>query len=221
MQETGDRVTSEGDTKPGEMRFSPQPKTGAPIGTQTQAQFALLSRAQFDQRLREARQSLWCIAAAVLGRPDRAEDVLQDAVVTALTKLSQFDPETSFSAWMGQIVRFTALNVRRNEVNRPMATGVDPDLAQSPDQPLQTPSVDAHGCIIPDQESFDDEVLSALDQLGETPRACLLLRTVRGLSYKEIARTLDLPEGTAMSHVHRARIALRKALSPGESGGAR
>ena len=183
------------------------------------AQASSLSRAQFERRFGEARQTLWCIAAAVLGRRDRAEDVLQDAVVTALTKLDQFDPSTSFSSWMGQIVRFTALNARRDEINRPIVQGVDPEFMPSSDRTPQAPPVDAQGSVIPGQGSFDDRVLGALALLGETPRACLLLRTVRGLSYKEIARVLDLPEGTCMSHVHRARTVLRRSLSAGSHEG--
>ncbi len=132
--------------------------------------------------------------------------------MTALTKLDQFDPETSFSAWMGQIVRYTALNARRKNTADRIAPGADPDHAQSPDRAMAQ-AVDARGGIIPDQESFDDEVLKALAELGEVSRICLLLRTVRGLTYREIARTLDLPEGTAMSHVHRARVTLRRAMT--------
>lgn len=199
-------MTFDGGSQPQEVRISARRNDPAQVDS--------LSLAQFEQRLGDARQTLWCIAAAILGRRDRAEDVLQDAVVTALTKLDQFDPSTSFSAWMGQIVRFTALNARRQEINKPIAQGADPDLAESHESICQVQAVDSFGRITSDQKSFDDEVMAALAQLGETPRACLLLRTVRGLSYKEIARVLDLPEGTAMSHVHRARTALRRTLSP-------
>ena len=51
-----------------------------------------------------------------------------------------------------------------------------------------------------------------LNALEETPRICLLLRTLRNMPYKEIALALGIPEGTAMSHVHRARAAMRKSI---------
>ncbi len=54
----------------------------------------------------------------------------------------------------------------------------------------------------------------ALGMLDETARACLLMRTVMGMSYQEIAAALDVPEGTAMSHVHRSRQSLRTTLMP-------
>ena len=55
---------------------------------------------------------------------------------------------------------------------------------------------------------------NGLEALGEVPRACLLLSTLRELSYGEIAALLTIPEGTAMSHVHRARLVLRERLAP-------
>ena len=75
----------------------------------------------------------------------------------------------------------------------------------------------SRGRVDPQQHGFDDAVLAALNTLGETARACLLLRTILDLSYRELAETLEIPEGTAMSHVHRARAAMRKALDPANS----
>lgn len=170
----------------------------------------MLSQAEFERRFRESERTLWCIAAAVLGSRDRADDTLQEAAVIALSKLDQFDPDTSFTAWMGQIVRFTGLNQRRRAYSRSAAGTIDADRA-NPRAPESSP-VDARGNLEPDQGSFDDHVVAALNELGETARSCLLLRVVRGLSYKEIARALDVPEGTAMSHVHRARAAMRSTL---------
>ena len=72
-----------------------------------------LSPDGFASRFTACSRALWCIATAILGDPDLAEDVLQEAAVTALRKLEDFDPSTSFSAWMGQIVRYTALNHAR------------------------------------------------------------------------------------------------------------
>ena len=60
---------------------------------------------------------------------------------------------------------------------------------------------------------LDDALTRALAALSETARAALLLRTVLELDYDSIARLLDVPPGTAMSHVHRSREALRRALA--------
>ncbi len=77
-----------------------------------------------------------------------------------------------------------------------------------------SPSASGKGNLPVYEEAFDDRLLGALKTLGETPRACLLLRTVEEMSYREISEILGIPEGTAMSHVHRTRQALRERLAP-------
>jgi RNA polymerase sigma-70 factor (ECF subfamily) len=175
-----------------------------------------LTPAAFASRFEEASRALWCIAAGVLGSPDQADDVLQDAASIALTKLAEFDPETNFGAWMGRIVRYVALNTmrkrnRRRSVVASAGEAIESMSVERPPRPRGDIAVD--GSIADDQGSFDDHMLAALDQLDPTARACLLLRTIRDLSYREIANLLDIPEGTAMSHVHRSRSAMRGLLA--------
>lgn len=141
----------------------------------------------------------------------------------ALGKLEQFDPQTNFLAWMARIVRFVALNHGRRRAGQ---TPVDPDtldraagslhLASSPRLASATadkPTLNGQGDLLQDQDAFDDHVLAALNHLEPGARACLLLRVVLNMPYREIARALDMAEGTAMSHVHRARLALRDMLT--------
>jgi RNA polymerase sigma-70 factor, ECF subfamily len=131
-----------------------------------------------------------------------------------LSKLSQFDPETNFTAWMGRIVRFIALNHARRKL-RTSSASVDPhtlDAVVTKPNQLSEPVLNGRGELFPGQENFDDRVLSALGALDETARACLLLRTLMEMPYKDISLALDIAEGTAMSHVHRARAALRQRL---------
>lgn len=173
-----------------------------------------LTPAAFATRFQNAWPTLWAIAVAVLGDRTGADDVLQEAAVIALEKLEQFDPQTNFSAWMGRIVRFVALNHGRRRSNMP-AANLDPtalDRSPARQQVGGTP-LDNRGQVPPDQENFDDRVMAALNMLDETARACLLLRTLMNMPYREISLVLDIAEGTAMSHVHRARIALRERLS--------
>lgn len=158
------------------------------------------------------------MAVAVLGGRDHAEDVVQEAGVIALGKLDGFQVGTSFAAWMSQIVRFVALNHRRKlRRSRPAPIhtedGVMPISAREEAGPAPISST---GRLVPDQSSFDDRVLRALSDLEEMARACLLLRVVAELAYRDISRCLGIPEGTAMSHVHRSRAALRAALSSRE-----
>jgi RNA polymerase sigma factor (sigma-70 family) len=68
------------------------------------------------------------------------------------------------------------------------------------------------GRLIAHQTAFDDEIRRALLSLGDIARLCLLLRVVQQLSYDEIAESLQIPSGTVMSHVHRAKQSIREHL---------
>lgn len=159
---------------------------------------------EFAARLQEDRRRLWTIAAAILGSPHDADDVVQEASVVAMEKLDQFRRGTSFVAWMGQIVRYVALNQRRKH-GRDRSVRLDPDG-------LTPRAADAE----PDAE-FNEAVVEAMRDLEDTARTCLLLRIVCDMSYREISAALDIPEGTAMSHVHRSRKALRERLASWEA----
>ena len=118
----------------------------------------------------------------------------------ALGKLDSFRPGTSFAAWMGQYVRYVALNHLRRTQRRRRALDAQGDrLAPTP------PGA-------PRETLFDRNVARALGQLSEAQRTCLLLKTVVELEYAEIATLLEIPAGTAMSHVSRARAKMRRLL---------
>ncbi|MBX3404917.1 MAG: sigma-70 family RNA polymerase sigma factor [Phycisphaeraceae bacterium] len=179
-----------------------------------------LSPDEFAALFSEHGRLLWCAAAATLSGRAGAEDMVQQAAMIALSRLGDFDPGTSFAAWMTQIVRNVAMNEARKTHRRRTSSvdgeSLDRRAERHPPQALPAP-VTSGGDIRRDQEMFDDRLVEALRELEETARQCVLLRTVMDLSYAEIARTLGIPEGTAASHVHRARRALRARLSEGDS----
>ena len=168
-----------------------------------------LSRTDFAAYFASEARLHWTIAAGHAGR-DLADDVVQDAAMIALSKLSTFTVGTNLRAWFAQIVTNVARNQRRKRAKN----------AAEPLEGLAAPQldghvpVDAHGSLRADQVAFDDQVLEALEGLAPDARAVLLLRVVHELPYGEIARTLQMPENTAMSHVHRAREFLRTKLAP-------
>ncbi len=183
---------------------------------------ASLSPTEFAERFEAAGGILWTLAAGVLGDRSQAEDVLQEGCVIALQKLHQFRKETSFTAWMGRIVRFVALNHLRSRVRR-RVVGDENELVEHSASPRARELellVDDPGQLTGDQGHFDDELVQALGELRPTARACLMLKVVSELEYARIGRVLGIPEGTAMSHVHRARRALRERLE-GDSGASR
>lgn len=179
-----------------------------------------LTPQRFAELYQDAARTLWAIAAAVHGDRDRADDTLQEAIVIAIQKLDQFEPGSNFTRWMGQIVRFVALNQRRR-THRRATQPVDPLALDRSNidnhREHLSPATTAVGDLHPDQVDFDDQLTEALQSLDEKTRCCLLLRTVLDMPYREVARVLDIPEGTAMSCVHRGRAALRQMLEHQDS----
>lgn len=162
-----------------------------------------LNEAEFARLYQANARALWCVAVAVLGHRESAEDVLQESAIVGLQKRAEFSPGSSFAHWMSQIVRYVALNQgRRQRLRRFSGLDSGADLADRSSSQIHADS----------SEPFDDRMLAALATLDETARTCLLLRTVLEFSYQQISEALQVPEGTAMSHVHRSRQRLRSFL---------
>ena len=175
-----------------------------------------MPRLDFAAQFNASFRVLWLIAIGIVSDAAAAEDVVQEAAMLALEKLDQFQPGTNFRAWMAQMVRFVALNHARKRQKHKAMNLDDASGRRALSTDAELPA-DLHlgkrGELPVDQAHFDDRVIAALNSVGEIPRSCLLLRTIEHLEYSEIARVLEIPEGTAMSHVHRTRQYLRERLA--------
>lgn len=167
----------------------------------------------FSVLLAHSRPKLWLIAAAVTNDRTEADDILQEAAIVGLAKFASFTPaadiQESFERWMGQITRNLALNARRKR-NRSDASIADT---------YRRTIANANPGLARDSETTAalERLLPALEDLEEAERTCLVLRVVGGLSYKAISTVTGFPEGTAMSHVFRARQHLRRRVLGVES----
>lgn len=171
----------------------------------------------FAAHYRDAYPRLTLVAAGVTGDRQSAEDIVQEAAIIAFEKAASFVPGTNFGAWLAEIVRRCALNHRRKTRQRktyPADPAVLGELNHHVSHAADPwPIARGSGEILDDQSAFDDDLVGALNQLSDDARGCLLLRTVEKLSYAEIAALMKMPEGTAMSHVHRSKAALRQLLA--------
>ena len=167
---------------------------------------------EFGRLFAAHHKALWAIAVGIVSDRTLAHDLVQEAAVIALEKKHEFDPRTSFSAWAGQIVRFVSLNEGRKRQRHKASPIPQSSFGIAP----AAPTVSVPGTSGAEGASGngfrDPRLAAALDALDSTARSCLVMRTVLDMPYAQIAEALSIPEGTAMSHVHRARAALRKAL---------
>ncbi|GBC98756.1 ECF RNA polymerase sigma factor SigW [bacterium HR17] len=165
--------------------------------------------AAFDELVRRYRDRVYGLALHLLGDPDWAEDVAQDAFLRAFTRLALFDPQRgAFATWLMTITTRLCLNAleRRSAVTFvPLEEEADEDTAE----PVPT---------LPDPESewWARErrrwVQQALSQLPPNQRAALLLRYAEGLSVAEIAEALNASVGTVKAWLFRGRETLRRQL---------
>lgn len=139
-----------------------------------------------------------------------AEDVLQESVMKAWRSFDRFQRGTNFKAWMFKIVTNTFVSKKRSDAHAPRSTDlVDVhDVAESLHEEAYEP--EAWERVYP--KLVDDDMKRALDELPTEFRAPFLLATLGGLSYKEMAEALDVPVGTIMSRIFRARARLRRSL---------
>ena len=171
---------------------------------------------EFAAHYRKAYPSLQLIAVGIIGDRTHAHDIVQEAFIVALKKSHEFIPETSYVAWLSEIVRRLSLNYARKVRGR-RTTAADPDLlAQTKEGDASDrapwPISNETGELIDSQLDFDDETMRALNEISAEARCCLLLRVLQNLSYAEISELMQIPEGTAMSHVHRSKRQIRRSL---------
>jgi RNA polymerase sigma-70 factor (ECF subfamily) len=157
--------------------------------------------------------SLYNHAAWISGNHAEAEDLVQETLSKALRAFDSFEQGTNFKAWVFRILRNTFLTSR---------TGIAASRTVFlEDHPVMLDAVDAEPT--PEEHLIRLDNLAALngalDQLQPALREVLLLCDVEELKYKDIALILDVPIGTVMSRISRARVTLRQLLQPqfGES----
>jgi RNA polymerase sigma-70 factor (ECF subfamily) len=166
-----------------------------------------IPRPQFDQLALAQLDALYRMARRLTRDPSRAEDLVQETFARALRSRDSFSlQEFGIKPWLLRIMYNLHLNRSDREKRQP-ASVADESLEHSAqhsdvDLPIDPASFQA----------MDEQLVHALDDLPEDYRAVMLLWAVEELSYKEIADTLEIPLGTVMSRLHRARQRLALQL---------
>jgi RNA polymerase sigma-70 factor, ECF subfamily len=141
-------------------------------------------------------------AYGLAGSADEADDLVQAAYERALSRLDQWQAGTRLDSWMFRIIQSIHINrFHARAVRQGTGATSDPDLLMGQDGER-----DAMARLTL------DAVRRQVWRLPEDQRAVLLLVVVEGLSYKEVAETLDVPIGTVTSRLARARMAIRRFL---------
>ena len=162
--------------------------------------------AAFGCLVRRYQDRLLTALFQVSGSRDEAEDVVQEAFVTAYLKLTSFAGGSSFYTWLYRIAFNTAISRRRKrrgessiEHTRDLVGSEPADACEAAEDRLL-------------RQERAGQVRRALARLPDEFRSVLVLREMEGCDYDTIARILELPVGTVRSRLHRARLQLKEQL---------
>jgi len=176
-------------------------------------------RGAFDVLVEKYYKKIYNLAYRFVGDSEEANDLAQEVFTAAYQNLKKFRGDAKFSTWLFQIAtnrgknRFKYLKRRGYFANKGPTNGEEdreslqraiPDLSTNPETILAGKQI---------QKIVQD----AINDLDADHKEIVILRDIEGFSYEEIARILNLPEGTTKSRLHRARMVvkekLKKALS--------
>jgi len=169
-------------------------------------------RVRFEEEALELSDQVYRVARRLVGSREEAEDLVQDTYARAFRSWRQYTPGTNLRAWLLRIL--TNLNIDRGRRSQRA-----PDM-----QPLEESDyflynrLEADGGGPSDQERVverlsQDDVVGALTEVPHDFRDVLVLVDIGDFSYADAAQILDIPIGTVMSRLHRARRILKKNLA--------
>lgn len=184
------------------------------------ADAALVRRVQrgdkqaFDLLVIKYQRKIMRLLSRIIRDPIEVEDVAQEAFIKAYRALPQFRGESAFYTWLYRIAVNTAKNHLVAEKRRPTGTSpFESEDGETFDQTDNLSDINTPEAAFASRE-IADTVNQAIDALPEELRTAIVLREIEGLSYDEIAQTMDCPIGTVRSRIFRAREAIANRLRP-------
>ena len=143
--------------------------------------------------------------------PELALDIAQEAFIKAYRALPRFRGDSAFYTWMYRIAVNTAKNYLAAQRRRPMDVELDLQDPEQYDLHAKLKETDTPEGVALSNE-LKETVERAIAALPEDLRTAIILRELEGMSYEEIAQTMECPVGTVRSRIFRARDAIGKKV---------
>src|SRR3989338_2550698 len=180
----------------------------------------------FIELLTPHRDILYRVCKSLIWNRNDIEDVLQTAIMNAYRSFDKFEEGSNFKAWMIKFLINTVFNFNKKYTRQSifetfheglLDTGkAYHDEHDNPDMFEVLERENVYHEILKDPlkllERMDKNVKGSLLRLNTAERTVFLLKAITDHSYKEIANILEIPVGTVMSHLYRARAKLRETL---------
>ncbi|MDH3948678.1 MAG: RNA polymerase sigma factor RpoE [Gammaproteobacteria bacterium] len=180
---------------------------------------ALVERVQsgdkkaFDLLVLKYQQRIMKVLSRYVRDPSEVQDLAQEAFIKAYRALPNFRGDSAFYTWLYRIAINTAKNFVVAQGRRPPNDDIEATEAEQYDGESALKDYAS-----PEREALRDEiketVFKAIDELPQDLKTAITLRELEGMSYEEIAETMDCPIGTVRSRIFRAREAIDSQLRP-------
>jgi RNA polymerase sigma-70 factor, ECF subfamily len=171
--------------------------------------------AAFGVLVRRYQERLYNSVYRLVDNAEDAQDVVQEAFLSAYQALDGFKGDSLFFTWLYRIAVNTAISLKRKRrVMVRMDAGPNGENAI---EPLDPSDLSRPGHAL-EQAELGRRVHEALGRLSPEHRAVLIMKDMEGQKYETMADILQVPVGTIRSRLHRARLELRGLLEKSESG---
>lgn len=171
----------------------------------------------FEELVNRHERRIYTLALRIVQNPHDAEDVTQQAFLSALEGLTRFREEATFATWLNRIATYAALKIVRKR------QGLDTISFDAATEPREEYAAIPHPEFIADWRDSPEQLVernetrrlldAALAELDEKHRLVFVLRDVERLSVKETAAALGLSEANVKVRLLRARLQLREDLT--------
>jgi RNA polymerase sigma-70 factor (ECF subfamily) len=169
------------------------------------------NRNAFEELVLENQKNVYNLALKMTGNEEDALDISQDAFLKAYRQLNGFRGESRFSVWLYRLTYNLCIDFLRRK----------PRVATVP-LTFQDDSGEVHDLELPDMRNLPEDkimrnemrktIVDSIKELGQSHREILVMREITGMSYGEMAETLNMSEGTVKSRLARARRSLVNIL---------
>ena len=171
-------------------------------------------KAAFDLLVIKYQRKIFRLLSRLIRDPGEVEDVAQEAFIKAYRALPNFRGDSAFYTWLYRIAINTAKNWLVSQGRRaPTTTETDIEEAETFDDGEHLRDLNTPDAMLLTRQ-VADAVNRAIERLPEELKTAIVLRELEGLSYEEIAETMNCPIGTVRSRIFRAREAIAEELRP-------